>query len=166
MPLWLSKNWPLAALIASAAMLATAHVFQAFGYAPCELCLRQREVYWAAAAFAVVAFVAGRFLPRAASIGAILLAIIFLTGAGVAAFHAGVEWKFWPGPTTCSAAGGFNAANILDALDKPLRPPACDTAAWRLAGVSMAGYNALISLALAILSLLAAAPARDTTEND
>jgi disulfide bond formation protein DsbB len=147
-------------------MLAAAHVFQAFGYAPCELCLRQREVYWAAVAFAVIAFVAARFAPRTATIGAIVLAIIFLSGAGVAAFHAGVEWKFWPGPTTCSAAGGLDAANILDALDKPMHPPACDTAAWRLVGISMAGYNALISLALAVLSLLAAAPAREHSEHD
>ena len=167
MPLWLSKNWPIAALVASAAMLATAHIFQQLGYAPCELCLRQREVYWAAIAAAVVSIVGLRFYSKAAPIAAIVFGLIFLTGAGVAAYHSGVEWKWWPGPTSCSTSlSALDPKNLLEALDKPMRPPSCEDAAWRLFGISMAGYNALISLALAALSLLAAAPPKPAPEHD
>jgi disulfide bond formation protein DsbB len=168
MPLWLSKNWPAAALLISAAMLATAHAFQQLGYQPCALCLRQREIYWVAIAAAGAAIVATRFYPRIAPVAAIMLGLIFLTGAGVAGYHAGVEWKFWPGPTTCSTAGisALNAKDMLDALDKPMHPPSCEDAAWRMAGISMAGYNAVISLALAALSLIAAVPPREMSEHD
>jgi disulfide bond formation protein DsbB len=89
-----------------------------------------------------------------------ILALVFLLSAGVAAYHAGAEWKFWPGPTTCSGAGGIGGvdAGDLAALMKgaKIRPPACDEAAWVFAGLSMAGWNALISLGLALLSALAA----------
>lgn len=153
-------RWRLCALIASAAMLAIAHAFETFGgYAPCTLCLRQREVYWAAgglaAAFMVIVRMPGGPRWRAATCW--LLALVFLYGAGLAAYHAGAEWKFWPGPATCSGAGGVDAA-AMDALlgGARIRPPACDTAAWVFAGLSMAGWNVLASLGLTALSVAAA----------
>lgn len=155
----LLRQWPFAALVASAAMLAAAHLFQYFGYQPCLLCLTQRQVYWAAIAVALAAIAARRVLknvPASVLVSDVLLGLVFLTGMVVAIYHAGAEWKFWPGPSTCSAAGGLNPTDLLDALDKPMHPPSCEDAAWRLAGISMAGYNALISAGLAGLSLLAA----------
>ena len=158
----LLDRWRFCALVASAGMLAVAHAFQTFGrLAPCTLCLRQREVYWAALAVALVAMVAVRLPggPRLRQASCWLLALIFLAGAGLAAYHAGVEWKFWPGPTTCSGAGanGVNAAALQDLLNgAKIRPPACDKAAWVFAGLSMAGWNALTSLGLAGLSVAAA----------
>jgi disulfide bond formation protein DsbB len=154
-------RWRLCALLASAAMLATAHAFQTFGgYAPCTLCLRQREVYWVAAAIAAVFMVVVRLPggPGWREISCWILGLVFLTGMGVAVYHAGAEWKFWPGPTTCaSGGGGVSAAAIADMLDGArIRPPACDEAAWVFAGLSMAGWNALISLGLAVLSVAAA----------
>jgi disulfide bond formation protein DsbB len=150
-------------LVASAAMLAAAHGFELAGYQPCALCLRQREVYWVAMAVAAAAFLAPRFVkaPIPPALGNLALALVFLWGMGTAIYHAGAEWKFWPGPTTCAAGStSFDAKSILEALDKPMHPPSCEDAAWRLFGISMAGYNAVISLGLAALSLAAAAVVR------
>lgn len=147
--------WPAIALAVSAGMLATAHAFERFGgYAPCLLCLKQREVYWVAGAVALAGIGLLR-APWARALRpwlALALAAIFLFGAGLAAYHAGVEWKWWPGPGACSGSGGsvssLNMSGLLDGTLK-VRPPACDTAAWRLLGLSMAGWNALASLAFA-----------------
>jgi disulfide bond formation protein DsbB len=154
-------RWRLCALLASAGMLAVAHGFQTFGgYAPCTLCLRQREVYWTAIAVAAAFMVLVRLPggPRWRAATCWILGLVFLTGAAVAVYHAGAEWKFWPGPTTCASAGGrVNVADLQDLLNGgKVRPPACDEAPWVFAGLSMAGWNALISLGLAGLSGLAA----------
>jgi disulfide bond formation protein DsbB len=92
---------------------------------------------------------------RAASDAA--LALIFAAGVALAVYHAGAEWKWWPGPTACSSTGGgVDAGQMADLLGgAKIKPPACDTAAWVFLGLSMAGWNALISLKLTILSLLA-----------
>jgi disulfide bond formation protein DsbB len=155
-------RWRLCALVASAAMLAIAHGFQTFGgLAPCTLCLRQREVYWVAGTLALVFMVIVRLPggPRFRAATCWILGLIFLAGAGVAIYHAGAEWKFWPGPTTCASSGasGVSAQAMSDLLaGAKIKPPACDKAAWVFLGLSMAGWNALISLALAALSVAAA----------
>ena len=159
----IKRHWALHALLAAAAVLAAAHLFELYGYRPCALCLRQREVYWAAIAIALVGLAAPRlwknpFLPRAICA---LLGGAFLVGAAVAIYHAGVEWKFWPGPTTCASVrtGALSAEDILKALNSVTRAVPCDEAAWRdpVVRLSMAGWNALVSLALAGVSFLAAA---------
>lgn len=156
----LLARWPLAALTASAAMLATAHVFQRLGYAPCVLCLKQREVYWAAGGVALAGLLLTRFLLKDARWRAalnLILGLIFLIGAGVAAYHAGVEWKFWPGPAACAPGGAVSAEDMGALLaGEAVEMPACDEAAWVFLGLSMAGWNALASLALTVLSLAAA----------
>lgn len=154
------QRWRLWALISSLLMLAIAHGFETIGgLAPCTLCLRAREVYWVAAWVAL----AGMFVVRmrggerwrAAFDG--VLALIFAVGVGIAVYHAGVEWKLWPGPTACSSGAGFvNAGQMADLLQgAKIKPPACDKAAWVFLGISMAGWNALVSLKLTILSVLA-----------
>lgn len=157
----LLERWPLWALAASAAMLAVAHGFETFGgYAPCTLCLRQREVYWVAAGIAAAAIVVTRLseASRWRAAAGWLLALVFLTGAGVAIYHAGAEWKFWPGPTACASAGGpVSVSDLKDLLaGAKVHGPACDQAAWVFAGLSMAGWNAVISLGLAALSAASA----------
>lgn len=159
--------WPLLAFVASALMLATAHGFETFGKLyPCNLCLKQREVYWVAGTVALIAMVAGRTPWAAKARGPfnLLLAAIFLYGAGLAAYHAGVEWKWWPGPTTCTG-GATAAASDLVAMLKgdQIKPPACDKAAWVFLGLSMAGWNALASLGLAIASLTAGLRKKETS---
>jgi len=152
-------HWPLTAACASAAMLAAAHAFETFGgLAPCHLCLYQRDVYWAALSVGILGFALGYMRWRWAGRGATwLLFLLFLLGAGVAAYHAGVEWKWWPGPASCTGGGGAVNADDLAAFLKGAKVavPQCDQAAWRMFGVSMAGYNAVISLVLAGLSVWA-----------
>ena len=155
-------RWRLCAALASAAMLAAAHAFQSFGgLAPCTLCLRQREVYWLAAAAGLAFMVVVRLPggPRWRQISCWILALIFLAGGAIAVYHAGAEWKFWPGPKACSGAGtGAIDAQAMARLlgGARIRPPACDEPAWVFLGLSMAGWNALISLGLAALSAAAA----------
>src|SRR5262245_39018274 len=94
------RYWPAAAAAASAAVLAGAHAFQAAGYDPCALCLTQREVYWTALAIAGATAILWARRPEARLSRAVdaLLGAAFLTGAIIAAYHAGIEWKFWLGP--------------------------------------------------------------------
>jgi disulfide bond formation protein DsbB len=155
----LLAHWPLAAACASAAMLAAAHAFESFGgLAPCHLCFYQRDAYWAALTVGIVGFALGYMrLAWAGRTANLLLALIFLAGAGVAAYHAGVEWKWWPGPASCTGTGTVNTGDLAAFLNgAKVQPPRCDEAAWRMLGISMAGYNAAISLVLAALSAIAA----------
>src|SRR4051812_8724121 len=107
LPPRLRTTWPVVAIAASIAMLAAAHAFESFGgYVPCGLCLKQREVYWAALGVAVAGLVLVRLKRLAPEVLALVLAAIFATGCILAAYHAGVEWKWWPGPTSCTGVGG------------------------------------------------------------
>jgi len=156
----LLKRWPLAALIVSAAMLAVAHGFQTFGHLPpCHLCLKQREVYWWAMAIAAVSAVVQQVRPAAPTprIASLILAAVFAYGAYLAGFHAGAEWKWWPTPVTCASTGPVGMAQLKALLaGAGAKAPACDVAPWRLFGLSMAGWNCLISAGLVLLSLAAA----------
>lgn len=155
-------RWLGWALFSSVLMLAIAHAFETFGgYAPCTLCLHQRAVYWAAAGLALTGMVVTSRgdLQKFRWAFNLALALTFAVGMGIAIYHAGAEWKWWPGPTTCASAGGKVDINALAAIANgtaKIKPPSCDEAAWRLFGISMAGYNVLISLKLTVLSLMAA----------
>lgn len=154
-------RWRLVAVLVAAGMLATAHAFETFGgYAPCTLCLRQREVYWTILGLGLAFMVAVRLPggPRWREATCWVLGLLFLVGSGLAVYHAGAEWKFWPGPQACASGGaGVNAADLSAFLQgAKVKPPACDDAPWVFAGLSMAGWNAVISLVLAGLSALAA----------
>lgn len=164
----LTRWWTAFALAASLAMLAAAHAFERFaGLAPCNLCLKQREVYWGAVAIALTATLwhlvsrGSRGTPR---IAAFLLAVVFTTGAITALFHMGGENGWWDLPATCAAGGGADlesmAALAFGGGPAP-RVAMCDAVTWRFLGLSMAGWNVLISAALAVFSLLAAKRPKD-----
>ncbi|MEO1041511.1 MAG: disulfide bond formation protein B [Pseudomonadota bacterium] len=153
-------------------LLAGAHLFERVGgLPPCALCLDQREAHWAAAAAGGLTLVLAQLgtgqRTLASALGALTLLYLFSTG--LAGYHAGVEWGFWPGPATCSAAGGQGLASstdLLASLSAPADSPSCSDAAWRMAGVSMAGYNSLISAALAFIALIACQGVAKTIRND
>lgn len=153
--------------LTSAALLAGAHMFESFGgLAPCDLCLDQREAHWTGLALAVAGIVAGAALKwrRAAIATAGACALVYLFSSGLALYHAGVENHYWPGPATCSGGGPVNleGGSLADILSQKPAKPSCSEAAWRMFGVSMAGYNLLISAGLFTLCLAAAAfAARD-----
>lgn len=149
-----------AALIAAIAALTLggAWFFQlVLGLQPCPLCLEQRYAYYLAAPLAiVVAVAAARDAPRSliyAGFFALLLAVLANTVLG--SYHAGVEWKWWLGPTDCSGpvVNLGKAGDLLSRLDT-VKVVRCDEVQWRFLGLSMAGYNVLISLLLALLALL------------
>lgn len=157
------------AAVTSAGLLIGGHIFEAFGYLPCPLCLDQRQAHWAALAVAGAGlgahFLLRARLAAAAAVGA--AAMVYAVSAGLAFFHTGVEYKFWPGPATCSgAAGGLvEAGGLAEALTKKPARPACEEAQWRLFGISMAGYNLLLSAGLLALTLTAAAGAARAAHN-
>jgi disulfide bond formation protein DsbB len=154
------RRWPIFALVISAAMLAIAHGFQTFGHlAPCHLCLKQREVYWAAMAVSAVAIVAALTPLRATAtrIGCAVLVLVFAYGVYLAGFHAGAEWHWWKAPVTCASTGPVNISALKALLaGGGAHQPACDQAPWVFLGLSMAGWNCLISVGLVVISALAA----------
>jgi disulfide bond formation protein DsbB len=151
-------RWPVLALAASALMLAAAHGFERFGnLAPCPLCLRQREVYWALIAMTLTGLAIWRMAPKRRFLVAlnVLIGLVFVTGVVVAVYHAGVEWKIFPPPAGCSS-GGINPLEMAS-LDEPISIPLCNAAPFYFMGLSMAGWNAAVSLLLAGLSFVSAA---------
>ncbi len=146
----------LAILAIAAASIAGAFIFQALGYAPCELCLKERIPYYAAIPIAVLTlFFAARGSKTLMRAGFVALALIFAASAVFGAYHAGVEWGFWVGPTECTGALD-RAASVSDFLKQleTVKVVRCDSAALRILGLSLAGWNAVISAGLAALAVL------------
>jgi disulfide bond formation protein DsbB len=145
-------------LIAAATILAALAFEHLGGYAPCPLCLEERYAYY----FAVPAGALAVLLARGRSTGLarillVLIALAFLANAALGVYHAGIEWKWWPGPGECSGAfelqwgeGGI--------VDTPIIR--CDEASWRLLGLSFAGWNAAISAFLAFVAAYGASRRR------
>jgi disulfide bond formation protein DsbB len=164
----LTRWWTAFALAASLAVLGAVHASERiWGLEPCNLCLKQREVFWGAVAISATATFwavfsrASRGTPR---IAAFLLFTVFLTGAITAGFHSGGEMKWWSLPATCMAAksidiGGLTALALGDGPAPKI--VMCDTVTWRFLGLSMASWNFLLSSGLAIFSLLAAKRPKD-----
>jgi disulfide bond formation protein DsbB len=156
----MTNNFRIAAFliaIVSAATLAGAWFFQlVVGLSPCPLCLDQRIPYYVAVPLAIVVALAAdrKSIARA---GFLALAIVLAIGCALAVYHAGIEWKFWPGPQDCSGAVvQLNSGSLLDQMNQT-RVIRCDEAAWRLFGISLAGYNALIAAALTLFAARMAA---------
>jgi disulfide bond formation protein DsbB len=146
----------------SAALLLGALGFQYLGrLPPCEMCLWQRWPHLAAAIIgifgggALAAGLLGRGLARPL---AGLTALLVAASGAIAVYHAGVEWHWWAGPSQCTGSA-FKLSGTLD-LNAPV--VMCDRAAWRLFGLSLAGYNAIISLGAAGFGLMLLARTRRT----
>jgi disulfide bond formation protein DsbB len=147
----------LAVLAIAAATLAGAWYFQlVLGLSPCPLCLQQRYAYYLSIPFAaLVALAAGQKAPRwLLAGGLVILALAALGNAVLGTYHAGVEWKFWPGPADCTGPVGNlgSAGTLLDRLET-VKVVMCDEVQWRFLGLSLAGYNVLISLLMAAIAL-------------
>ena len=152
-----------AAIIIALGAMATilgAWFFQyALGYLPCELCLQQRIPYYVTIPLAVlVAAGALAGWPRQwLAAGLVVVAFAMLINAGLGVYHSGVEWKWWAGPTACGGTlGDLGSAGDLLSRVQTTRVIRCDEAAWRFLGLSLAGYNVLISLALVAIAAVGA----------
>jgi disulfide bond formation protein DsbB len=146
----------LAIAVIAAATLAGAWFFElVLDIRPCPLCLEQRYAYYLAFPLGfLVALAASRQAPRPLLLaGLVILGLAALGNAWLGGYHAGVEWGFWQGPTDCTGPVGNlgSAGDLLKRLDtvKVIR---CDEVQWRFLGLSLAGYNVLISLLMAAIA--------------
>ncbi|HET7382699.1 MAG TPA: disulfide bond formation protein B [Pseudolabrys sp.] len=125
------------------------------GYPPCPLCLDQRNAFYVGVPLAALLWLGANHgaSSKVMIAGFAVIAAVMLWNTGLSVYHAGVEWKFWPGPADCS--GPINslgsASNMLKQLDY-IRIVRCDEAAWRFLGISLAGYDVLVSLFLAMVA--------------
>ena len=136
----------------SAALILGALAFQYIGdLPPCKLCYWQRYPHFAAIGIGVVALVTG--MAALAALGALAA----LSTAGVGLYHVGVEQKWWQGPTSCSGGGNVGALSTEDLLNQIMSAPLvrCDEIPWQMLGLSMAGWNMVLSLGLAVIWVMA-----------
>ena len=151
-------NW--LALLLPAALLAGAWGFQLIGgLMPCEMCHWQRWPHYAAVVVALLAF----FTRGGTRVSLVVLAALLIAASGViGVMHAGVEYHWWQGFTACTAPTNITGATAAERLDSLLAQPVvrCDAPAWSLAGISMAGFNAILSLGGALLIFMMMRKAR------
>lgn len=125
------------------------------GLYPCELCLTQRWPYYIGLPLLALGLIVWNRL-TAPMRGALAagVAALFAWGTLVGVYHAGVEWRFWPGPQSCSGMGDdvISLDMLSDMSDVRIVP--CDAIQWDLFGISLAGFNALISAAVVVLLVL------------
>lgn len=137
------------AFLLGLAAIAGAWISQlAFGLVPCELCLEQRLAYYIGLPLLALVLVVWNRLPLA--LWYVLMAAataIFVWSVYMGGYHAGVEWGFWPGPTACTGIGtGLSFESLAAGTIERVVP--CDEVQFRFLGLSLAGYNALVSLAI------------------
>src|SRR5215470_6985303 len=139
------------------------------GLKPCPLCYEQRYPYYFAIPLAALVIlgesVGSKRRVLIAALAMIALGMLWDTGLGV--YHSGVEWKLWAGPRDCSGAleGLGSATDLLNQLER-VSVVRCDEAAWRFLGISLSGYNAMISLTLAAVAAWGAVAGRRLAVRD
>ncbi|AVA23162.1 MULTISPECIES: disulfide bond formation protein B [unclassified Rhizobium] len=128
------------------------------GYIPCALCLEQRQPYYYGIPVAIAAaLTAALGLPSWITRALLAIAgIMMVVGGGIGVYHAGVEWHFWAGPTTCSTSASSMTQNAGDLLNElsTIKGPSCTEAALRVLGLSMAGWNVIASVILAAIAFM------------
>ena len=144
------------ALLVPVALLGGAYASQYIGgLHPCEMCWWQRYPHMAAIPLALLAYLA-KGNAQTSRLFVMLAAIAIAISGGIGLFHAGVEYGWWEGLTACSTTP--TSGSTADILQQIMASPItrCDVAPWSLLGISLAGYNGLLSLggALAIVMLL------------
>jgi disulfide bond formation protein DsbB len=146
-------------LLAAATILGALAFEHLGGYLPCPLCLMQRTPYYIGVPLAAVATAAVCMRAPRALITLLFAAFaaLMIYGAGLAAYHSGVEWGFWEGPAACAAAGS-EPASVTEMMAQlsTTHAPSCTEATWRFLGLSFAGWNTLVSLLLAALGIYGA----------
>ena len=147
----------LLVLVVAVATISGAWFFQlVLDIKPCPMCLEQRYAYYMLIPLsALLALGAAKGASRPLLIaGLVLIALIAAGNSVFGVYHAGVEWKFWQGPTDCTGpiVDFGKAGSLLDQLDK-VKVVRCDEVQWTFLGISLAGYNALISALMALIAV-------------
>jgi disulfide bond formation protein DsbB len=142
-------------MLGAAALLGAWFFQYVIGLSPCPLCLEQRIAYYFAIPLAslVMLGISVGATPKVIQLAMFAIAAAMLWNAGLGVYHSGVEWKWWPGPQECTGTPSFGNVNDLQEQLKRAVLVRCDEAAWRFLGLSLAGYNVLISLGLAAMAL-------------
>jgi disulfide bond formation protein DsbB len=167
----MARTQPIATAAMAVAIIGLAAILGAFffqyvlGLPPCPLCLEQRIAYYVSIPLAALVLL-GVSVGSSRKVGMLALVAIagfMLWNAGLGVYHSGIEWRWWAGPQDCSGplTDIGSRGSLLQQLEN-VRVVRCDEAAWRFLGLSLAGYNALISLALAAIALWGAAAAWKT----
>ena len=141
--------------IGMAVTVGTALGFQHIGgYIPCKLCLEQRLPYYIGIPVMALALLSSALkAPPVVTRGLLLAGALLMSwGLYMGVYHSGVEWGWWPGPTACTGTGtGLSFNDLAAGSLKPVI--ACDAVQFRFLGISLAGYNALISAAIVVMLL-------------
>ena len=146
------------AAVGAATILGALILQYGLGLQPCPLCLEQRYAYYFAIPLALMVLVGDQVGASRKVLFAALVAIALgmLWNAGLGVYHSGIEWKWWAGPQECTGTlGDLGSGNLAERLQS-INLVRCDEAAWRFLGLSLSGYNALISVALAAIAAWAA----------
>jgi disulfide bond formation protein DsbB len=149
----------LTELVVASTTIAAVWMIEWAGYPACELCLRERKAYYAAIPLSalLVWLLSTRGRQSFAMAGFVALALIFVANSIFGIYHAGVEWGWFVGPTECT--GAYSQASDVSEFMKQLEKVQvvrCDAPALRIFGLSLAGWNAIVSAGLAGLAALAA----------
>ena len=155
------RSEPIAAAAVAIAAIGLATILGAYffqyvlGYRPCPLCLEQRYAYYVAIPLAALVLLGTSVgsSRKVMTLAFAAIAVAMMWNAGLGAYHSGVEWQWWEGPKDCSGpVTNFGPAGSLIDTIQSTRVIRCDEAAWRFLGLSLAGYNVLISLLLAAIA--------------
>jgi disulfide bond formation protein DsbB len=153
------RNGGVALVLALAAILGALAFEHIVGLPPCPLCLQQRYAYYIGipALFVALVLVAAES-SRLAALLFFAVSLVFLANTGLGIYHAGVEWGLWLGPDSC--AGGPAelkpvGGSLLQSLEAS-RVVRCDKSPWNFMGLSLAGWNAVVSFAIFVAALMAA----------
>jgi disulfide bond formation protein DsbB len=131
-------------------ILSSVHLLEIYGFEPCDLCLKQRWPWYISL---VLAIVPNFIFQHKNSIFLLLISLLLFLGAVFAGWHAGIEWNLWEGPKTCVTQTIDYSNNLLEKLKSTSPAPQCNQASFRVLGLSLAGYNFLISFAGSIIIL-------------
>lgn len=153
-------RWPLLLAGGSLLLMLGAWGFEYIGgYEPCALCYDQRHIHMTVIALGLVSGIALILRPSLAKFAPwmiFVIAAVLIYSAGFAGWHAGIEYDWWAGPATCTTSGGVPEVDLSCIINGTDCGPIvlCDEAAWTLLGISMAGFNALISAGMAAAAIL------------
>jgi disulfide bond formation protein DsbB len=148
------QSWLLAVAGFVLALLAISGAWSSelfMGLVPCELCLEQRMAYYFGLPILLIALLLWNRLPRAVWLGLMLAAAaVFIWSTYMGGYHAGVEYGFWPGPTACTGTGVEVSFTDLSKINEARVVP-CDKVQFSFLGITLAGYNTLVSIATVLL---------------
>jgi disulfide bond formation protein DsbB len=176
MEAWLAdiRARPITAAAAAVAVIGAATILTALyyqfvvGLRPCPLCFEQRYAYYFSIPLAVMVIMGEQVgASRKVLLAALtMIAVGMLWNSALGVYHSGIEWKLWAGPQECSGAIDLGTGGGLLNQLQSISVVRCDEASWRFLGISMAGYNAMISLTLAAIALWGVLTARRQGQRD